>query len=212
MNVLDEVILGDCIVDGPTQLLSTVTGDLFVRSGGLDLQGMVIGSVIVDAGDVLVGGTVGHDVINKGGRVRVTGTVTGEVFGSPGQTKIDDSAKASYGSGPYPEQTPVHQPYLENADSASDHQVQAVDAVAAPTPTPPELAVPIVEPDKSRFSPPETPAVPTALPQNPTELTSSASARESSSMGEIVQADQSDVTFVETLAEWLPELAEGPSL
>ncbi|MEE9416941.1 MAG: hypothetical protein V3V01_16790 [Acidimicrobiales bacterium] len=211
MNVLNEVILGDCIVDGPTQLLSTVTGDLFVRSGGLDLQGMVIGSVIVDAGDVLIGGTVGHDVINKGGRVRVTGTVTGEVFGSQSETRIDGSAQASYGRGPYPDQTPVGRSGEEASDTGSLRQVQKADAVATQAPTRAESARPVVEPEKTRIEPLQTPAPPTVLPEKPTKVTPLAPMSESST-NKIEHEDQSDVTFVETLAEWLPELAEGPSL
>jgi cytoskeletal protein CcmA (bactofilin family) len=80
-----DVRQGGSVTIGPDQ---TITDDLYVFGGTVNVQGTVDGSVIAAGGNVTISGTVTRDVMAAGGMVDITGTVKGSVRAAGGTVTI----------------------------------------------------------------------------------------------------------------------------
>ncbi len=231
MNTIEDVVLGNLTVDGPTLLSGTVTGDLIVDGGGTEITGMVIGSVIVLDGDVLVGGTIGHDVINHGGNVRVIGTVTGEVFGERLTTRIDSRAKAKFSSEPVgtlthlsnaaptpAENVEIARPSAAAAPAVAAASAESVVKPAMPTPSSSNGTASRVHGETDGDTKEDKPVVTSVTAAAPVASDAAASPGRSAAAPSPVPARVTDAVsasfssgelgFLENLAGWLPRIAD----
>jgi len=75
---MPKVHHGDLLVSGELTVTGTVTGTIYVQSGGL-----------LDEGYARISGTIGRLLVGPGGRASLSGTARGAVTNDGGQLTVD---------------------------------------------------------------------------------------------------------------------------
>jgi hypothetical protein len=90
-DTMPKVHHGDLLVTGELTITGTVTGTIYVHTGGLlVLLGVAEeGVVVLDGGYARISGTTGRLLVGPGGRAALTGTARGAVTNDGGRLMID---------------------------------------------------------------------------------------------------------------------------
>jgi cytoskeletal protein CcmA (bactofilin family) len=89
----NETVTGDLyLFGGDVDIDGTVRGDVIASSGSLTLTGAIEGSLSAVAGDMNIDGTVERSLRVAGGDVSITGEVGGDVVVAGGNVTIEDTA------------------------------------------------------------------------------------------------------------------------
>jgi cytoskeletal protein CcmA (bactofilin family) len=88
-----ETVSGDLyLFGGDVEIAGTIKGDAIVSSGRLKVPGKVDGSLSVLAGDIEIAGTIGRSLRVAGGDVSLSGDVGGDVVVAGGSVTIEKTA------------------------------------------------------------------------------------------------------------------------